>query len=127
MTTSIAVSRAFSRLDLKTIREAVRPTWEGDTRWPILQDKLSQLNSVPLLQMIREFCTEHLVPMSDSDYEIIRQTRKIRNDVVHGRRHLLPEREDIRRLRFVVTKILLRRLAMVDDETLLRAGATHPR
>ena len=113
---SLPIRRMFTKSERSRIRNALAPQWEDDARWPVLRDKLNQLNAVPVRVVLEEFCSDQQVPMSAADHEIIRRTRQIRNDVVHGRRRSPPSKDDNRRLRFVITKVLFRRLAMVNRQ-----------
>jgi len=72
---------------------------------------VGQLNNAPLLIRLKKQLDDDKVPIDEGEIELLLKLRKLRNDVVHGRRSILPEPEDIEYAISIVARMLLCRIA----------------
>jgi hypothetical protein len=75
-----------------------------------------QLNSRPLLDAIADSLKRDGVPFTMEDMEVLRRHRRVRNDVDHGRRLVLPSPRDAREVLSLLTRALGWRLAQSSAE-----------
>jgi hypothetical protein len=54
---------------------------------------------------------DEMVPISDGEVELLWKLRKLRNDVVHGRRSDVPAPEDVDYAMSIVARMLVHRVA----------------
>lgn len=78
-------------------------------------EMIGQLNSAPLRVRLNQAIKIDGVQVTDGEINILWKLRKLRNDVVHGRRSELPIREDVQYATSVVARILMYRIARLSQ------------
>jgi hypothetical protein len=74
-------------------------------------DAIGQLNSAPLLIRLKKAIRDDNAPVTDTEVDLLQRLRKLRNEVVHGKRSQLPVPEDVEYATSVVARLLMYRVA----------------
>jgi hypothetical protein len=84
--------------------------WVDDSEtWARLKTAIARLNEAPVPVRLSGYLTKYRVPVGPEEASVLESTRKMRNQMVHGSK--MPDIGDyeLRKLRSVVGKMLLRR------------------
>lgn len=85
----------FDKAQLRRIRaNALKGL--SDEQASRVKDRLSEVNSPPLMIRLRAALEKYGVPHTDSDLEILRRVRTARNEFQHGRSRTPPAEADVR-------------------------------
>lgn len=74
-----------------------------------IQTRVEDLNDAPLLARIRKFVDDHHIPFSESEFKIIQNIRRKRNDIQHGRKNVQVERQELDKLQSLIERIIIER------------------
>jgi hypothetical protein len=73
-----------------------------------LDDKISELNSAPLMVRLTSALQHDGVPMTEDELDVLRRTRSIRNAMEHGQIPTAPEVRDVHQAVALLGRILVR-------------------
>jgi len=107
------LSATFAKSDLKNLRQAAAPvlTLEQQRRFEQL---LALANDQSLMPKLEERLRSDGVPHSTQDVELLRATRAIRNDFVHGRSRASVSQQQLESALAIVNRMLVYRLAVLE-------------
>jgi hypothetical protein len=107
----VSVDPLFTTEQLETINRSL-PTLESAQR-ERMTAVIGQLNSAPLLIRLKKAIQDDNAPVTNTEVDLLQRLRKLRNDVVHGRRSRLPVPEDVEYAASVVARLLMYRAAQL--------------
>jgi hypothetical protein len=120
----LSIQKEFSKSELKIVENQTSLLFEDLKRKGILDlslkhleilwSKLSHLNDPPILEKIQTFVQVHKIPFSENEMRIIRETRRKRNNIQHGKGNVTVKENELEKIRSLTEGILLLRA----DETL---------
>ena len=67
---------------------------------------VADLNKPPLLSQLKQLIESESIDVSEKEWEHIKKSRDKRNDVVHGRKSIIFEENEVNKLSFIVSKIV---------------------
>ncbi len=110
----LSAEREFSENEIEQIKSKIQEIKVNgmglsDKQRRILIDKIGQLNDTPLLVRLREFISKNSIPFDDSEFKIIQQARKKRNDIGHGKGNVEIERYELEKLKSLIERIIIAR------------------
>jgi hypothetical protein len=108
-TSGVSVENLFTKAERQAILDSL-PSLRPE-QLNRVKDVVSQLNSAPLGVRLRDALDDENVPVSDGEIDLLWKLRKLRNDVVHGRRSELPATEDVEYAVSIVARMLVYRVA----------------
>lgn len=101
----VSVPELFSRNEIEVVRRSAEQlSFEQRRR---VDDIAAALNSPPLMARLRQAVSDDGVSISDGEFDLLRKLRKLRNDVVHGRKSDLPIPEDVQYATSIVARFLI--------------------
>lgn len=106
----ISPPKKFSKDELTQIKSKINEitfTTEQKTR---LESKITELNNLPLFGIIKQYCIEKQIPISDKEWEVIHNTRTKRNDIIHGKKDIKVDIDEVEKLQTLIERLLLSRL-----------------
>jgi hypothetical protein len=104
-----SVSPLFTAQQLEVITRSLPELDEAQHQRAV--EVIGQLNSPPLVTRLKQAIQDDGVPVTDGEIDLLRRLRKLRNDVVHGRKSLLPLPEDVEYATSLVARLLIYRSA----------------
>ena len=110
-TSEIRPAKIFSKQEIRRISKYLIKLGEGDTplsskQLEILTKKIDDLNNAPLLSRVEKFIKDNEIPFTKTEFELIRQVRRKRNDIEHGKKNIEVEREELEKLQSLIEKII---------------------
>jgi len=103
--------KLFSSKDLKIIKELARSIITDNDPQKVLKhgrldDVFNMLNDPSLLAKLRYLVNKESINLPKEEWDTIRESRKKRNDLIHGRLHAGFSENEARKLAFIVNKII---------------------
>jgi hypothetical protein len=104
------VEASFTRSELEAIRNAL-PSELDPQQLERAGELIGKFNEPSLMMRLLVVLDEDGVPIDPSELALLRELRRLRNNVVHGRQAALPAIEDIEYATSIVARMLVFRLA----------------
>lgn len=120
----VKLPRQFTRSDLKRLKERATADLNPD-QVERVEGLIQQLTSPPLMAKLEHAAASDGVALSLGDLAVLRRLRKARNDIVHGRRWIVPTNSDLRKGLGVATRLLLARLDRVPSTSQPQPSGSH--
>lgn len=98
----IALKEHIQRMDFGAIRLS-------ENQIDAIKGKFDMLNDAPLLEKISHFIRDNNIPFTNSEFELVKQARKKRNDIEHGKGNVEIEKEELENLQSLIERIILTR------------------
>ena len=108
----LPADKKFSKLDIEQIKRQMKEirvdgTLLSDEKLRILEEKINQLNNAPLVERLRDFVSKNSISFDDSEFDLILQARRKRNDIVHGKGKVDIERYELEKLQSLIERIIV--------------------
>ena len=104
------VAKLFTKDQRRKIKERVLADWQADSELlSALERAIDGVNQSSLPSRLNAFVAQHAIPMSDSDTDLLWETRDKRNDVVHGRDVPSISNRELDKLGAITSRFILRR------------------
>jgi hypothetical protein len=110
----VSVDKLFTKANKDAIRDALPTLTEAQKER--VNDLINQLNNSPLSVRLKKALDNDKAPITDGEMELLWKLRKLRNDVVHGRKSELPTPEDVEYATSIVSRMLVYRVARLRND-----------
>lgn len=101
-------TRLFCKPQLKEIRSTLESVTDlTPKQQKVLFGKIDELNKVPLMVKIAELEEELGISFAEEEKDILRNTRKKRNDIIHGRECEDVHERELNKLRSIIERLLI--------------------
>lgn len=99
--------KIFEKGQMRSIRAALEGLVLTAQQRARLQDVLARVNELPLLARLRDVMNSDRVPFNEAELEALKNVRKARNDLVHGRSSGGAADDDLRAALSLVNRMLV--------------------
>jgi hypothetical protein len=108
----ISVTSPFSVGDLRILKSAIKSARReiAPELYARVNDLLGKISDPPLLAKLRQAIERDAVPVTESDIDLLKELRTLRNDAVHGRGPGRIPDEKVRHALSVVARMLVERV-----------------
>ncbi len=79
----------------------------------IILDKINRLNDAPLMEKVSKFQRTYYLTLSAEEQKVLASSRKLRNDLIHGKREVYISEAELNKLRYIVQKLLFSKVAVM--------------
>jgi hypothetical protein len=105
----VRAERRFSSADAKRVRKAVPKDLDPELHGRVMA-LLAKINDPPLMVKLRDAAERDGAPLTESETELLKRVRVVRNDTAHGRDADLPDSADVDYAVSLVARLVLHRL-----------------
>lgn len=100
-------TKIFDKGEMRSMRAALETLALTEPQRDRLGDVIARVNELPLLARLRDVMNSDQVPFTDAELEALKNVRKARNDLVHGRSSGGAADEDLRAALSLVNRMLV--------------------
>lgn len=113
----ISADRRFTRADIEQIESGLREIKINgiplsEEKHEILVNKINQINNAPLMVRLHDFISRNHIPFDDSEFEVIQNARRKRNEIEHGKSGVKIERYELEKLQSLIERIILAKIEL---------------
>ena len=107
-------NKKFSKDELKDIQTKINELILSEDQKKRIDNKISELNSSSLFEKVEQYCHDNSISVTEEEWKNIRSTRKKRNDIIHGKKDVKVNLDEIEKLQTLIEKIILKRVNIIE-------------
>lgn len=106
----INIKKEFSNDELNLLKTKVAELHFTEKQNAKIIQQINDLNNPSLFDIIEQYCDENNISITKEEWDLIRSTRRKRNDIIHGKKDVLVNLIENEKLQTLIERILISRL-----------------
>jgi hypothetical protein len=104
------VKKEFSKDDKKIIEDFVNESGFSEVQKRAILSKINMLNDSPLMIKFNSLTELLNIQFSEEELEVLKSTRRKRNELIHGLKDIEVENSELNKLRTIIEKIIINKV-----------------
>ena len=116
ITSGTSIPKMFEKTEISSLIEMIDKTGFSQDKKEAIKSKIVMLNNPPLMEIFNYLRNTYDVKLTDWELEILHKARNKRVDIIHGKKDVEIQPEELTKMRTILEKMLIKKITYLKAE-----------